>query len=239
MNGLPAAGVSLSASGGRNLSRGFSMIEMAVSLVVVGLMVSGSAAYLGMFRSGSKLGADAQLTSLSESVIAFARTRHRLPCPDTAGAGYEALAGAACPVATQVGWFPYLSMGLSQPPAKDRAIYGVYRNPAADLAASTAPAVVSLASAQAVSSAYVYVTGDGTTTNGAENCAGNIASNPAFVILAPGEDRSGDGLPVDGIHSTLPATGRCFAAPTRGVDTNFDDRTIAVSSYAVMARINQ
>lgn len=237
MTGFNSPGVPLSTRA-RHL-RGFTMIEMAVSLVVIGVMVSASAAYLGMFKGGAKLGADAHLTSLSESVILFARMRNRLPCPDTAGAGHEALAGASCPVGTQVGWFPYLSIGLSQPPDKDRAIYGVYRNPAADLGASTAPAVLSLASAQAVSGAFVYLTGDGTTTNGAENCAGNIASNPAFVILAPGEDRSGDGLRVDGIHSTLPGTGRCFAAPTRAANANFDDRTLAVSSYAVLARLNQ
>lgn len=219
--------------------RGFSMIEMAVSLVVIGLMVSACAAYLGVFRSGNQLGTDAQLVSLSESIIAFASTRSRLPCPDTAGAGYEALVAGACPGGTQVGWLPYLSMGLSQPSAQQRAIYGVYRNPAADLAVSSALASLSTAATQVVSNAYVYVTGDGTTTQGAENCATNIASNPAFVILAPGEDRDGDGLLVDGIHSTLLPNGRCFAAPTRGVATNFDDRTLAISSYALMARLNQ
>ncbi len=239
MTRLAVATMRLRAGGSRPVARGFSMIEMAVSLAVIGFLASGSAAYLGLFKSGTQLGADAQLTSLSESAIVFARTHHRLPCPDTVGAGYEALAGGICPIATQVGWLPYLSMGLSQPPAKDRAIYGVYRNPAADLGASTAPAVVSLAAVQAVSNAYVYVTGDGTTINGAENCTTNIASNPAFVILVPGEDRSGDDLFVDGLHSTLPASGRCFAATTRREDTNFDDRTLAVSTYALMARISQ
>ncbi|WP_114972737.1 prepilin-type N-terminal cleavage/methylation domain-containing protein [Rhodoferax ferrireducens] len=218
--------------------RGFSMIEMAVSLVVIGLMVSGSAAYLGLFRSGNQLGTDAQLVSLSESVMLFAGMRSRLPCPDTAGDGYEALVAGACPAGTQVGWLPYLSMGLSQPSARQRAIYGVYRNPAADLAVSTAPATVQTAAVQLVPNiAFVYVTGDGTTAQGAQNCAANVVSNPAFVLLASGEDLDGDGLQVDGIHNTLPANGRCFASPTRAVDTNFDDRTLAISSNALMARL--
>ncbi len=216
---------------------GFTMIEMAVSLVVIGLMVSASAAYLGLFESGNQLETDAQLVSLSESVMLFAGTRNRLPCPDTAGAGYEALVAGACPAGTQVGWVPYLSMGLSQPPAPQRAIYGVYRNPAADLAVSTTPAIVRAAAIQAVSNLYVHVTGDGTTIQGAQNCATNVVANPAFVLLAPREDRDGDGLEVDGIHSTLPANGRCFAAPTRAVDTQFDDRTLAISSNALMARL--
>lgn len=226
------------------------MIEMAVALVIIGLLVSASGAYLGVFGSSRQLGADARLASLSESVVAFAGARNRLPCPDTAGAGYEA--GTPCPANVQVGWFPYLSMGLSQPPAQERAIYGVYRNPAvaADLAVVTGPVLpatepvrlltkLSVAATQGLSSNFVYLTGDGTAANGAENCVGNIAGNPAFVILAPGEDRNLDGQRVDGFNSTPPAAGLCFSAPTRGVDTNFDDRTLAVSSYAVLARLNQ
>ena len=230
--------------------QGFSMIEMAVALVVIGLLVSASGAYLGVFGSGDKFGANARLVSLSESVIAFAGARNRLPCPDTAGAGYEA--GTPCPANVQVGWFPYLSMGLSQPPALERAIYGVYRNPAvaADLAVVTGPGFpatvpVSLltklnaAAAQGASNNFVYLTGDGTAANGAENCVGNNTGNAAFVILVPGEDRNRDGQRVDGINSTPPAAGLCFSAPTRAWDTNFDDRTLAVSSYAVLARLNQ
>ena len=231
--GLPRA----TTYGNRSLSRGFSLVELAVSLAVIGLITSAAAAtYMGISRNGGKLGADARLASLSESVIAFARAHHRLPCPDSAGTGYEAL---ACPAGTDVGWFPYLSIGLSQPATQERAIYGVYRNAVADLAANADPASLGLAATQTTANTYVYVTGDGTTANGIENCSSNVASNPAFVILAPGEDRSGDGQRVDGIHSALPASGRCFAAPSRGIDTNFDDRTIAVSSYAMMAKLNQ
>ena len=224
--------------GNRFRSRGFSLVELAVSLTVLGVLAaSAAAAYGSLFRNGGgKLTTDAQLASLSESVIAFARTRHRLPCPDTAGNGYEALVLDACPAGIEVGWLPYLSLGLGQPAAQQRAIYGVYRKPAADLAVSASAATLSSAAGQGADSNYVYLTGDGTTANGVEDCVNNVASNPAFVILAPGEDRSGDGKQVDGIHSTLPGSGHCFAAPTRGVDTNFDDRTIALGAYAVLAK---
>jgi prepilin-type N-terminal cleavage/methylation domain-containing protein len=226
----------------RYLSRGFSLLEVAVALVVIGLMASASSTYFGLFRSSNQLAMDANLVSLSGSVITFAVTRNRLPCPDTAGTGYESLVGGVCPLATAVGWLPYQSLGLSQPAPLARAIYGVYRNPAAnaDLAATASLATLSAAASQLpnTNSLYIYLTGDGTTANGVENCVGNIATNPAFVILSPGEDRDGNGSTLDGIHSTLPATGRCFAAPTRGVDSNFDDRTFAVSAFALMAKLN-
>lgn len=231
----------VTAHGSRCCTCGFTLVELAVSLAVIGLITSAAAAtYMGLSRNGGKLGADARLVSLSESVIAFARARHRLPCPDSAGTGYETLVSGACPAGADVGWLPYLSIGLSQPATQERAIYGVYRNPPnADLAANADLASLGFAATQAAVNTHVYVTGDGSTVNGIENCFSNVASNPAFVILAPGEDRSGDGQRVDGIHSTLPASGRCFAAPSRGIDTNFDDRTIAVSSYAMMAKLNQ
>lgn len=221
-------------------ARGFSLIELSLSVVVIGLIASTAASsYVGIFKNGGgQIGTDARLQSMSDNVIAFAKARNRLPCPDTTGNGFEALVAGACPAGTDVGWFPYLSIGLSQPAAAQRAIYGVYRNPLADLAASADLATLNIAAAQAPVSTYAYVTGDGTTTNGAENCALNVASNPAFVIMAPGEDRDRDGNNVDGIHGTLPNSGHCFAAPSRGVDTNFDDRTIAVGAYAMMAKLN-
>jgi hypothetical protein len=192
---------------------------------------------------GGKDVADSHLVSLSGSVVTFVKNHNRLPCPDTNGSGYEALSGGVCPDGTAVGWLPYISLGLSPPAAKERAIYGVYRNaPTADLAVSatlntlTAAAVAAQAGA---SSNFVYVTGDGTTTNGAEDCSGMIASNPAYVILAAGEDRDGDGNNVDGINNSLPGSGRCFSAPSRGIDTRFDDRTYAMSFYGLMAELNR
>jgi prepilin-type N-terminal cleavage/methylation domain-containing protein len=219
---------------------GFTLVEMAVALIVVGVMAAAASSYSGAFKAAGKTGADALLASESESIIEFARTRGRLPCPDVAGTGYESLVANVCPAGVDVGWMPYVSMGLSLPSASARSIYGVYRNVAAgaDLAATASLNSLAAATRQVASNAFVYVTGDGTTANGTESCAGNVRTNAAFVVLTRGEDRSGDGALVDGIHSTLPAVGRCFAAPSRAFDFNFDDRTYAVSAFALMAKLN-
>jgi prepilin-type N-terminal cleavage/methylation domain-containing protein len=218
---------------------GFSLVELAIVMVVIGLIAAASGAYLNMTQSSNELATDAQLAKLSESVVEFARTRLRLPCPDTAGQGYEALSAGVCGTGVQVGWFPYLSMGLSQPADKQRAVYGVYRNGAAgaDLAIQALPTQVTIAANQATSSSYIFITGDGSNLNGAQNCSSNMVSNPAFVILSPGDDRDGDGVQVDGIHSPLPGSGRCFASPTQGISNTFDDRVMAVSAYALLARL--
>jgi hypothetical protein len=226
-----------------------------LALAVLGVIAAAAAsAYLGLFSAGrSKLNSDASLATLSGAVVAFAKSHHRLPCPDTVGSGNEGTCSAG-PAGPDVGWFPYQSVGLASPAPQERAVYGVFRVAGADLAraeekwtdlpgaatyADGADLVRALqfAALTAFASTRIYLTGDGVTA-GAENCGSNVVSNPAFVLVAPGEDRDGDGKTVDGIHSTLPGSGRCFAAPARAVDTNFDDRTFAISFYDLMAKLN-
>ena len=238
----------------RRHDSGFTLVEVAVTLAVLGV-IAAAAAYLGLFSaSRTKLIADTSLVSMSGAVIAFAKSHHRLPCPDAGGSGVEGLVSGVCPDGLDVGWFPYLSVGLTPPAPRVRAIYGVYRAAGSDLAraeehggdpvgaatyADGADLVRALqfAASQPLTNAQIYITGNGA-TSGPENCTGNQVSNPAYVLLAPGEDRDGDGKTVDGIHSTLPGTGLCFAAPNRAVDTNFDDRTLAVSFYTLMVKLN-
>ncbi len=230
--------------------RGFTLLEAMIALVIFGLITSvASINYLGLWRKlGGKSVVDANLVSLSGSVITFAKTHHRLPCPDTRGNGYENLDGAGvCVAGTQVGRLPYISLGLSLPADDDRAYYGVYRNatttPSADLSVSVTQNNLTAAATAAVSPGFVYVTGDGTTTNGAESCGGHVASNPAYVILAAGEDRdgagTGAGAGLDGINLGLASGGRCFSAASKGINTSFDDRSLALSFYGLLAELNK
>lgn len=229
----------------RRGEQGFSLIEVILAVFILGIITAvSSVTYLGLWRDvGGKAGVDSRLVALSGSVIAFVKTNHRLPCPDRDGTGYETLEAGVCAVNLDIGWLPYVSLGLSPPAANQRAFYGVYRNatttPSADLAVSADQNTLSAAALAPHSSAYVYVTGDGSTTNGAENCSGTVLNNPAFVILAAGEDRNGDASNLDGVNVGLPTSSHCFSAPSRGIDARFDDRSLAVSFYAVMAELNK
>jgi prepilin-type N-terminal cleavage/methylation domain-containing protein len=219
---------------------GFSLLELIVAVVVLGVLASvSSVLYLGLLsKDGGVQVTDAKLKSLSGSVIAFVKTHHRLPCPDNTGNGYEALNAGVCTSGVQVGWLPYVSMGLSPPSDNERAIYGVYRSTGADLAVSTTVSILTGAASAVTSSNIIYMTGDGTTTNGSEDCVNTISSNPAYIILAPGEDRDGNASNVDGVNQGLPS-GRCFSSPSRGVNNTFDDRTISVSLFALLAELNK
>jgi prepilin-type N-terminal cleavage/methylation domain-containing protein len=224
---------------------GFTLLEIAVALLVIGVIVSiGAGAYVGAFQvGGGRLVNESKLALLSEKVIEFARTRGRLPCPDFDGDGYEDLdAGGICTTGIRVGFLPYASMDLSRPGDNDRAIYGVSRTP--DLAVSFDLNLMDAAAARTPISTEAFVTGDGTTTNGIERCTVGspvIAYNPAYVLVLAGEDRDADGRLVDGVHSisgnTLPVSGLCFAAPSRESSTIFDDRSLAVGFYALKAKL--
>lgn len=235
--------------------RGYTVLEMAVVLAVIGtLAATGAAAYARLNSlAQNNLSVAASTAMLSESVVAFAARNHRLPCPSTDGSGLEGGNGVCDTAAT--GLFPYLSVGLPLPSPGARAWYGVYRDAAVDLARAqehTGDAAGSLSFAdrgdfiralrlsalQAATTARPFVTGDGA-AGGAENCAGNVGANPAFVLVIPGDDSDGDGSAFDGIHQALAGGSRCFSAPTRAHDSGFDDTTHAISFYALMARLNQ
>ena len=235
---------------------GYSLAEFAVVLVILGIIAAaGSGAFRDLTTANrSQLQSVASLATATGAVLAFARASHRLPCPDVDGSGRESLSAGVCPASHAVGWFPYLALGLPAPVLRERLIYGVHRSSVADLArteehgsdTADSPAyadavdfvqALRLASTEAVSTEHIYLTGDNGRL-GAPDCAANVVGNPAFVLVAPGSDRDGDGNLLDGIHATLPQTGRCFAAPTCGSDQAFDDRTQSVSPVELIDKMN-
>ncbi len=69
---------------------GFSLIEMAVVMVVLGLALGGLLAPLSLqMESADKKQAQADLKTIKEALIGHAMAEGRLPCPDTNGDGQE------------------------------------------------------------------------------------------------------------------------------------------------------
>ncbi len=92
---------------------GFSLIEISIVLLIVGLLLGGIISPLGSRiessrRNETKLTADNAL----QSIYGYALTRGRLPCPDTTGDGVENRNGNNC---TQVrGNLPWSTLGIAQ-----------------------------------------------------------------------------------------------------------------------------
>lgn len=95
-------------------NEGFSLLEMAVVLLIVSLLLGGLLMSLGTTREvNNRSAAEATLSEVVEALYGFAQATGRLPCPATATSnGVEApVGGGVC--TQQHGFVPSLTLGLS------------------------------------------------------------------------------------------------------------------------------
>lgn len=119
----------------RNAQTGFTLIEMAVVLVIVGLLLGGMLVPLAaQMETDRRKETAAKLESIREALIGFAVINGRLPCHDTNGDGLPG-PGACNTGANQrnVGGLPYATLGVSPTDAWGNpwryAVNGAYTQP--------------------------------------------------------------------------------------------------------------
>ena len=202
---------------------GFTLIEMAVVVVIVGLVISMMMAVLPNLLKTSKLKQTrAILEKYDYALQGFAISHNRLPYADNNGDGEEDDGVFA-------GTIPYVTLGLSSGVDNHGNLvrYGVYgvAGDADNLTNSYSTQddfcdALSNASGNAFNSAYVY-----TTT--ADACSSTGASNQAFVI-ASGGARNMDGS--SGFFDLCNGEGTPgFNAPSKIPAKNYDDAVRAFS----------
>ena len=95
---------------GRSPQAGFTLIEMAIVMLIIGLLLGGLLMPLSeqvnheRYRETEK-----QLNSVREALMGFALDQQRLPCPDTTGDGVE-----DSPCADVEGSVPWLTLGVGR-----------------------------------------------------------------------------------------------------------------------------
>lgn len=242
--------------------RGFSMIELGVALVVLGLLAVGFVAYWRMAVQEKSSAADRDLLEVAErALVGFAHANSRLPCPAADSSGSESCG------AGQVGMLPWRALGLADNAARQLK-YGVYRAAAPattpwldmDLAVKTDrlppmftvgfPPVMTetpqlagmLGAANLIDFCYGANSAANAPVNAAALAVATSASAPrravAFVVAAPGQrDADGDGSRFDGLQATATSAAPTFDAANRPRTSDDDDRVIAMSFDGLFAQL--
>jgi prepilin-type N-terminal cleavage/methylation domain-containing protein len=99
---------------------GFSLIEMAVVLVIIGLLVTGLLLPLSaQIDQRNYNETEREMSEIRDALVGFALSNAAangnpyLPCPDTDGDGFENRVGSAC-VNPPVGGLPWATLGLGR-----------------------------------------------------------------------------------------------------------------------------
>ena len=106
--------------------QGFTLVEISVALVALGLLLLGAMVFWQQ-SAGVRVAAAQQdvQQQAKDALTGFLYSNHRLPCPATDANGAESCAGPGGSL-RQVGFVPWRTLGLPRPEA-GRLRYGVYR----------------------------------------------------------------------------------------------------------------
>lgn len=99
------------------LQGGFSLIELAVVLVIIGILVGGFVGTLGSrIDSSRQVETKKSLDDIRTALYGFAmsQTPVRLPCPDNDNDGREDITAGQCDVLTTLGNLPWVDLGLKR-----------------------------------------------------------------------------------------------------------------------------
>lgn len=237
-------------------SRGFSLIESAVALAVLGMITMGAITYWKISTQQQTATTQQDLLVRADNAITgFAFANSRLPCPDTNASGLENCSGT-----TGVGGLPWRTLGLAEAGARNIR-YGVYRHAHssgwldADLARSTdrfrpllatgsPPVALEMLLGQSNGLDFCFALNtasalpfDATALNTASS--NGTTYNVAYALALPGLlDADGDGNFFDGKQATQTAASPAFDAPQRPMSATYDDKVLAQGFDALFSKLS-
>ena len=234
---------------------GFSLVEMSIVLVVIGLIAFFSIKFLssiGQQTLNQQFKND--LDRADDAIAGFVFANKRLPCPDISGNGVE-----ECAIANKQGFLPIKTLGIESTIQKKRGgsiRYGVYRKANAanlamdvDLAQSkdryepllppqspstpTTPEVS--AQTNGLDLCLALKTGSTSSADNTQINVGTPGINLAYVIADSGTiDADNNGNLFDGAN----ASGVKFEKPHASHLNNYDDNVLAISFNELSGRLN-
>ena len=232
---------------GNNKQSGFTLIEIAVVMVIVGVLLGG---FIGTFSeridTTRYIETEEQLEEIKSVLMAYAFTRSppRLPCPDIDANGFSNIDGSGnCSAAGAVGLLPSQTLGLGGGDSwGNRYSYWVSDNYAG--AAGFGLGAIDLGGGNAAIETRV------------NDLDKNIAINAVAVVFSHGKNGLG-AMSVQGVNrSAVPAMGNGHDDENQNIDANFifmsrvptaeggastggvfDDILIWINSYEIKAKM--
>jgi type II secretory pathway pseudopilin PulG len=223
--------------------QGFTLLELAIYLVVSGLMtIAIATSYQSLKEAGNRDKTKILLKKAEVAIIDFALGNSRLPCPDTNGDGQENCASGT------VGNVPFQTINLDAKviDATGQSItYSLYRNggASADLgvlvelknAINGLNILDSLDFCEALSNAQTVAinksfTSVSTNIQGIGCQGANDFANVAFLLASRGNKDADHQSPLsyfDQENSSSPSL--CFASSNKPISAQYDDLISAVS----------
>ena len=184
---------------------GFTLIELAVVLVIIGVLVGSILGTLGArIDNNKRIETQEALENIKLALYGFAMSKKpvRLPCPDTTNDGIEDRAGGSCTTLTSPGRLPWATLGINR----------------GDAWAST----FSYWAADAYSKTTGFcpdtdATGDGQVN---DSVGGNmISENVAAVIISHGKNLFGS-IDVNNSQRSAPPAGAAYDDERENLDTD-------------------
>lgn len=231
-------------------TRGYTLIELAVYLVVAGIVTAGFSYFARVAISQQNRLQDAEgVDGFLAEVTDFAVRNNRLPCADSAADaegldGLEdcALDGTGLPYQTLlldavsaggIIYHPNSDLTFADlddiegafvpaAPASDPFLKPSWKVEAIDPDRYCNALRVSIQSAAEIGEPAIV-------DAGADCTAGNVLANPAFVLVSPGArdaDGADDNSLYDGDNSDAD---NCYESPTRAVNNAYDDAVMVLS----------
>jgi prepilin-type N-terminal cleavage/methylation domain-containing protein len=227
---------------------GFSLIELAVVLVIVGILISGFIGTLGSrIDSARQIETNEALEKIKVALYGYAMSRVnplavvRLPCPDVDNDGVEDIVVAQCATLTGYGSLPWVTLGIE----RGDAWSSTYSYWVADEYSNTAGFTLA-----------TDASGKGRVSDAS---AGNVLSdNVAAVIFSHGKNQLGS-IGLDGTARTPVPAGAQYADERENTDNDavppvlfisrsvtgdnapvvFDDILVWISEYELKGRMAQ
>ncbi len=194
------------------MSRGFSLVEIAIVLVVVGLVISGGLLGLSPVLQANKLTqANQQMDKIEQALVLYVIQNGCLPCPASPSVlnGESHLAtdyssgcsgsGTICSLAQ--GIVPWVNLGLAKTDVIDP--YGYFFDYAATTSATNTLSLTNLTTSMVRTLPSTYPAGalsvqDDSSAPVTQSTVG------AYVLISHGPDGSGGYSPVNGVQHSDP-----------------------------------